>query len=111
MFWPSVAQHARLTRAEITYTDAFLSLHLVHPFPKVTLLIFVFADQGCNEEGQEGEQFPGLRITMGAPNECRGRQKVTKMSQVLSSMQYICFRNTSVSNMGAPNSVLAPYVI
>jgi len=35
-----------------------------------------------------------------------GRQKVPTMSQALSSIQYICFRKTSGSNMGAPNLLL-----
>jgi len=44
----------------------------------------------------------------GAPNHYGGRQKVAKMSQVLSSMQYICFRKTSGSNTGAPSLTRAP---
>jgi len=35
-----------------------------------------------------------------APNLCGGRRKVPTISQVLSSMQDNCFRETSVSNMG-----------
>jgi len=46
-----------------------------------------------------------------APNHCGRRRKVPTMSQVLSSMQYICFRKTSGSNMGAPNLLLAPGAI
>jgi len=37
-----------------------------------------------------------------------GRQKVSKMSQGLSSMQQICLRKTLGSNMGGPNLLLAP---
>jgi len=33
------------------------------------------------------------------------------MLQALSSIQYICFRKTSGSNMGAPNLLLAPDAI
>jgi len=44
-----------------------------------------------------GAQFPGRRITMGAP-------------RILSSMQYICFRKTLGSNMG-PNLFLTPGAI
>jgi len=47
----------------------------------------------------------------GAPNGCAGRRKVPTMSQALSSTQYICFQKTSVSNMGAPNLLLAPGAI
>jgi len=49
--------------------------------------------QGRNEGGK-GAQFPGRRITMGAP-------KIPTVSHALSSMQYICFRKTSGSNAGA----------
>jgi len=66
--------------------------------------------QARNEEGK-GAQFPGRRVTMGAPNHCEGRRKVPTMSQVLSSIQYMCFRKTSVSNMGAPDLLLAPGAI
>jgi len=41
-----------------------------------------------------------------APNHCGG-QKFTTMSQALFSKQYICYRKTSGSNMGAPNLFLA----
>jgi len=36
--------------------------------------------QARNEEGK-GAQFPGRRVTMGAPNHCEGRRKVPTMSQ------------------------------
>jgi len=42
-----------------------------------------------------------------APNDYAGRRQVPTMSQVLSSMQYICFRKTSGSNMGTPYVLLA----
>jgi len=40
-----------------------------------------------------------------------GRHKVPTMSQILSSVQYICFRKTSGSNMGPPNLLLGPGAI
>ena len=36
-----------------------------------------------------------------APNHCKERQKVPKMSQVLSSTQYICFQKTCFEHGGA----------
>jgi len=36
----------------------------------------------------------------GAPNHCGGRRKIPTMSQILSSIQHICFQKTSGSNMG-----------
>jgi len=54
--------------------------------------------------GARGAQFPGRRVNM-------GRRKLPTMSQVLPSTQYICFRKTSGSNMGAPNLLLAPDTI
>ena len=57
--------------------------------------------QGRNDGGQGGHNFPGAEWL-------RGRRKVPTMSQVLSSIQYIWFRKISGSNMGAPNSLLAP---
>jgi len=61
--------------------------------------------------GEKGAQFPGRRITMGAPNGRGGRRKVPTMSHVLSSTQYISFRKISGSNMGAPNLLFAPGAI
>jgi len=55
--------------------------------------------------------YGGAKSLRGAPNGCGRRRKVPTMPQVLSSMQYICFRKTSVSNMGAPNLLLAPGAI
>jgi len=45
----------------------------------------------------------GRQITAGAPKDCRVRRKVPTMSQILSSVQCICFQKTSGSNTGAPN--------
>jgi len=67
--------------------------------------------------GKGGAQLPGHRITLGAVKYCGGRrmiveaQKVPTVSQALSSIQCICFRKTSGSNMGAPNLLLAPGAI
>jgi len=36
-----------------------------------------------------------------------GRRKVLTMLHVLSSMQFVCIRKTSGSNMGSPNLLLA----
>jgi len=59
---------------------------------------------GRNEGGQ-GRAIPRV------PNDCGGHRKVPTMSHVLSSIQYICFRKTSGSNMGTPNLLLAPGAI
>jgi len=55
-----------------------------------------------------GEQFPGRRITTRSAEWRQGRQKVQTMSQVFSSIQYICFLKTSNSNMLVPTLLLAP---
>jgi len=52
----------------------------------------IIAKQG-RSQWWRGAQFPGLRITMGAA-------KSPTMSQALPSIDYICFRKTSGSNMG-----------
>ena len=74
---------------------------------KCTITKMTPAMQGRNEWGLGGHHSPG--ITMGALNHCGGRHKVPTMSQILSSMQYICFRKTSCSNMVAPNLLLAQW--
>jgi len=48
---------------------------------------------------------------MGGPNNFGARRKVTTMSPILVSIQNICFRKTSGSNMGAPNLLLVPGAI
>jgi len=45
----------------------------------------------------------GRQITAGTPNDCRVRRKVPTMSQILCSVQCICFQKTSGSNTGATN--------
>ena len=67
------------------------------------------ANQGRNEWGQGGHNSLGANllwehwITAGAPNFCGSCRKVPTMSQVLSSIQQICYRKTSGSIIGAPN--------
>jgi len=56
-----------------------------------------------NQGRNEGAQFTGRRITMRAP---KSPDNVTR-----TSVQYICFRKTSGSNIGAPNLLLAPGAI
>jgi len=53
-----------------------------------------------------------------ASNHCGGRRKVPIMSQVISSIQHICFRNTSGSNTGrqtcflprVPSNLVTPLI-
>jgi len=64
--------------------------------------------------GGQGGAIPRALSHYGGAEWCqkvRGRQKVPTTSQVLSSIQNICFRKTSVSNTGAPNLLLAPGAI
>jgi len=61
------------------------------------------------EQQQQGRNEGGT--IPGVSSHCRERRKVPTMSHVLSSMQYICFRKTSGSNMGAPKLLLAPGAI
>ena len=49
--------------------------------------------------------------TRGQGGHFPGRRKSLMMSQILSSMQNICFRKTSGSNMAASNSLLVPGAI
>jgi len=74
-------------------------------------------DQTRNEGGQRGHDSPGAeslwgrKITAEAPNHCGRCRKVPAMSQIPSSIQYICFRHISGSNMGALNLLFAPGAI
>jgi len=63
--------------------------------------------QGRNDRGQ-GAQFPRRR-TMKAPNDCGAPKSPNNVTRT--SVQYICFRKTSGSNIGAPNLLLAPGAI
>ena len=66
------------------------------------------SNQGRNDEWQ-GAQFPGRRITMRAPNDCGTPKSPSNITRT--SVQYICFRKTSGSNIGSPNLLLAPGAI
>ena len=61
------------------------------------------SNQGRNDGGQ-GAQFPGRRVTMRALND-NGAPKIPN-NVTSTSVQCICFRKTSGSNMGAPNLLL-----
>jgi len=69
--------------------------------------------QGRNEGAipRAPSHYGGAKSLRGASNGCGGRRKVPSMSQVLSSIQHISFRKTSVSSMGARNVLLAPGAI
>ena len=90
--------------------------------------------QGRNEGGLRGtisqapNHYGGAESLWGVPNDCGRRRKVPTRWQVLSSIQYICFRNqmrtwgvhllaisgsnkASGSKQGAPNLLLAPGAI
>jgi len=66
------------------------------------------SNQGRND-GEQGAQFPKRRITMRALNDCGARKSPNNVTRI--SMQYICFRKTSGSKIGAPNLLLAPGAI
>jgi len=51
------------------------------------------------------------KVVRGEPDHCAERRNVPTMSQVRSSIQYICYRKASGSNMGAPNFLRAPGAI
>ena len=57
------------------------------------------SNQGRNDGQRQRVQFPRCQMTAG----------ILTMSKVgySTSMQYICFRQTSGSNMGGPNLLLA----
>ena len=65
---------------------------------------------GRNEVGTipgAPDHYRGAESLWVAPDDCGGGRKVPTMSQILSSIEYICFRKTSGSNMWAPNLLLA----
>jgi len=49
----------------------------------------------------------GHQITARVPNGYRGRRKSQQCCKYFLSIQYICFRKTLCSTMGAPNFFLA----
>jgi len=61
-------------------------------------------NQGRNEWGQAEGNSPSAESLQGC-------QKAPTMSQVFSSIEYICFRKTSGSNIGAPNLLFVPGAI
>jgi len=63
-----------------------------------------FSQQGRNEGARGGRNYPGAESLW-------GRQKIPTLSHVHSSIQYICFRKTSGSKIGAPNLHLGPSAI
>jgi len=63
-----------------------------------------FNQRGRNE-GARGRNYPGAESPWRW--NTAGGQKIPTMPHVYSSMQYICFRKTSGSKMGAPNLHLA----
>jgi len=74
------------------------------------LVLFISAVRMCNS-CRIREVAQSVGTISRSPNHCRGRRKVPIMSQLFSSWQYICFRKTSDSNMGAVNLLLAPGTI
>jgi len=67
--------------------------------------IYAYSLQGRNE-GRKGVQFPGRRITIGAPNHrwsaelLRGRRQVPTMPQVFSLIQQgKCGTNGTLTNL------------
>jgi len=60
------------------------------------LIVLTCYLQGRNDGVQEGAQFPGRRITMGAPNDCGRRRKVPKTLQILSSIHYLAPERSQV---------------
>jgi len=76
--------------------------------------LWSLARQGRNEWGtipralNHNGGAKSLRETL---NDCRGRKEVPTMSEVLSSVQYICFRKISGSNLEAANLLPAPGAI
>jgi len=71
-------------------------------------LLYVSCFHSQSKRIKFGDNFlmhVAYRGGMGA--KCLGRRKVPTMSQVLSSVQYICFRKTLGSNLGALNLFLS----
>ena len=74
--------------------------------------------RGVTRRGK-GAQFPGRQVTMGRQITTGGAEWLREapkspnnvISTCLHTVAYICFRNTSVSNMGALNLLLAPGAI
>lgn len=56
--------------------------------------------------GKGDHNSSGAKSLRGAANKCRGRQKVPKMSPVLSLILHMCIRKTWGSNIEASNMLL-----
>ena len=69
------------------------------------LVVQVRLIQGRKEGGRWGK-ITEAQDYYGTPNHCRRRGKVQTILQVLSSIQHICFGQTSASNMWTPNLLL-----
>jgi len=67
---------------------------------RLVLINQVMCNQGRNN-GSNGAQQPGRQIYV-------GRRKISTISQVLSSIQYICTQKTFGQNMEAPNLFPVP---
>ena len=76
--------------------------------PLVTRLATV--TDGHMQGRNEGDTIPQVPNHHGALNHCGVAEKFKNVTSVC-SMQYIFFPPTSVSNMGAPNLLLAPSAI
>jgi len=76
----------------------------VAPMEKIPLTPMV--SQGRNEGGKRGT-LSRAPNHYGCAEWLRGRPKSPNNVTSTSSMQYICFQKTSISNMGAPNVLLA----
>jgi len=70
--------------------------------------VAVRSNQGRNDGGQ-GAQFPGRRMTMRAPNDWGALKSPSYVTRT--SGQYICFWKTSGPNIRAPNLLLGPGAI
>jgi len=98
-------RHKYLWYVEILVTSSIIPyLKIMYPHMEPPTTPGPQAPHHLNPALARGAQFTGHRVTMGAPYHCGGRRKVPTVSQVLSSIQCICFQKTSVSNMGAPKS-------
>jgi len=95
-FAPSKGQGSRIPLGRALYYHDFLRR------------VAARSNQERNDEGRRA-QLPGRRITMRAPNDCEGPKSPNNVTRT--SVQYICFRKTSGTNVGAPNLLLAPRAI
>jgi len=78
---------------------------------KVIKHISDWSRTGAWREGEGWRNSPDAKLLWGRRTTAGLRRKVPKISQVLSSMQWIYFRKSSGSNTGAPNLLLAPVAI